>query len=64
MLQAFYSLMISLPEILKLIAAIQKAIEAEKKESEVQRKLKDDVKTIHEAISSNDPDKLRRLFAK
>lgn len=61
-MQAFLAILSSLPEILKLVSTIQKMIDEEKKENNVQRKLKDDVETIHEAFISNDPDKLRRLF--
>jgi hypothetical protein len=48
----------ALPEIIALLHAVQKGIE----EMESDRKVKDDIKTIHEAINANDPAKLNALF--
>lgn len=47
-----------LPELINLIRALELAA----KEAETKRKVKTDVKTIHEAFSSNDPAKLNALF--
>lgn len=47
-----------LPELITLI----RTLEAAAKEAETQRKVVDDVKTIHEAFSAKDPTKLNALF--
>ncbi len=49
----------SLPDLIKLIRALEKAAA----EAKTQRKVADDVKTIHEAFESKDPTKLNALFA-
>jgi hypothetical protein len=52
-------LMVSLPDILKLVQAIQKAAD----EAETERKVSTDLKVIHEAFETNDPSKLNALFS-
>lgn len=58
-MSALVTLLKALPEIIALIKALQKAADA----AEADRQVKADIKTIHEAFSANDPEKLRRLFA-
>lgn len=53
-----WQLLAALPEILKLLEAIQK----NQQEQEIERKVKDDVKVIHEAMLSKDSKKLNDLF--
>lgn len=48
----------ALPEILKLLQAMQKHID----EAEGDRKVKEDLKKIREAFSEKDPAKLNALF--
>lgn len=48
----------ALPEILRLLAAIQK----NQQEQEIERKVKDDIKVIHEAMLTRDSKKLNDLF--
>ena len=57
-LSAFYALIGALPEVLKLIQILQDAA----REEQVQRRLRDDIKTIHQAFSSGDASGLNRLF--
>jgi uncharacterized protein Yka (UPF0111/DUF47 family) len=57
-MSAFMTLLKALPEILQLIKALQKAAD----QAEADRKVKDDIKTIHQAFDANDPELLRRLF--
>lgn len=56
---AFWNLLVALPDIIKLLQEIDKAI----KDAATDRKVKDDVKTIHEAFAAKDPTKLNALFA-
>ena len=58
MIRALFILINSLPEVLGLIKALQEAAD----QAEKDRKVKDDIKTIHEAFTSNDPKKLQHLF--
>jgi hypothetical protein len=53
-----WALLKALPEIIALLRAIQNGIES----MEADRKVKDDVKTIHEALNANDPTMLNALF--
>lgn len=48
----------ALPALIELVKEIQKA----QKENEVQKKVSEDVKTIHEAFKTKDADKLNKLF--
>lgn len=57
-MSAFWVLINSLPDLLKLIQALQEAA----KKSETERQTKDDIKRIHEAFVSGDPSKLNDLF--
>lgn len=52
------SLILALPEILKLIKNIQDQIEAE----QVNKKVKDDLKKINEAFKEKDASKLNDIF--
>ncbi len=58
MIKAFYLLMTALPDILKLLQFIDTAM----KESETKGKVKDGVRTVHEALASGDNDKLNSVF--
>ena len=58
MIKALLILITSLPEILRLIELIANAM----KENEVQGKVKNGIKTIHEALASGDSDKLNSVF--
>lgn len=58
MINAIWQLVLALPQILKLIDEIDKR----NKELEIQRKVKDDVKVIHEAFVAKDAKKLNDLF--
>ncbi len=57
-LKTFFAVLTSLPDILKLVRAIQKAID----EAETERKVSTDLQKIHEAFTTNDPTKLNDLF--
>lgn len=48
----------ALPELIKLVDALQK----NQQENQIQRKVADDVKTIHEAFTTKDFAKLNTLF--
>lgn len=52
----------ALPEILRLISSIQKNTGNIKNEMQLNRRLKDEVKTINEAIATNNPRLLDELF--
>lgn len=57
-LKALSILISALPEIIKLIQALQlKADEAEK-----EQKIKEDLKKLHEAFNEKNPDKLNAIF--
>ena len=58
MLKAIYALIISLPEILRLI----KELEKRHKEESKNRKIKEDLKEIEQAFKERDADKLRDIF--
>jgi len=58
MFKGFWALLVSLPEILKLIENIQKA----NKERKIQKKVNDDIKKINEAFEQKDADKLNEIF--
>lgn len=57
-LSTLWALLTSLPEIIRLVRAIELAL----KEAEVDRKVKDDVKAIHEAFTTKDAKKLNDIF--
>lgn len=57
-MSTIWAFLTSLPEILKLILQLQKMIQ----EANTDRKVKDDVKSIHQAFASNDPSKLNSIF--
>lgn len=57
--RAIISLIVALPEILRLIDSISKRIE----QDEADRKLKDDLKKIDEAFRNGDAQALNDLFA-
>lgn len=52
------SLVIALPEILKLLAAIQKSID----EAQTQRKVKEDLQAIERAFREKDANALNHIF--
>jgi hypothetical protein len=54
----FWTFITAIPEIIKLLQVLQKAID----DAETERKVSDDVKTIHEALSSGDATKLNAVF--
>lgn len=58
-LQTLWNLVAVLPDLFKLLRVLQERINA----AELDRKVSDDVKTIHEAFNAKDPEKLRALFA-
>lgn len=53
-----WKLLTLLPEIIQLLRAIEKA----NQEAQTERKVKDDLKSIHEAFSANDSSKLDHIF--
>lgn len=55
----FWNLIKALPEIIQLLNALQKAVD----EAETDRKVKDDLKAIHEAFTTKDAAKLNALFS-
>jgi hypothetical protein len=55
----WWELVKALPEIIKLIQAIQAAIV----KAQADRKISGDIKTIHEAFTSGDASQLNALFA-
>lgn len=57
--RAIISLIVALPEILRLIDSISKRIE----QDEADRKLKDDLKKIDEAFRNGDAQALNDLFS-
>lgn len=59
MLKAIYSLIVSLPDILKLLKMLDDAM----KENEIKGKVKNAVKEINEALASGDTEKLNNVFA-
>lgn len=59
MLKALFSLIVSLPDLLKLLKTIDDAI----KENQTKGKVKDAVKEIHSALASGDAEKLNSVFA-
>lgn len=54
----FWELLKALPEIVRLLEALQK----QQQEVAVNRKVSEDIKTIHEAFNEKDPAKLNALF--
>lgn len=58
MIKAIYQLIIALPELFKLISAIQKHHE----QQEQKRKIKDDLQAIEKAFNEQDPEALNRVF--
>lgn len=59
MIQAFIALLTALPEIIKLLQTLQTKID----EAGVERKVKDDIATIHTAFANQDADALNKLFS-
>ena len=57
-MSSFWVMLLSLPDIYKLI----KTLEALAKEAETERKVKDDIKSIHEAFAAKDAQKLNDIF--
>ncbi len=57
-MKLIYNLILALPEIIELLKALQKRIDKADKD----RRVADDIKTIHEAFSEKDPAKLNSLF--
>lgn len=57
-LKTIYAFLAALPELLKLIQVLMDAA----KEAKIQTRVGQDVRTIHVALSSNNPDSLNRLF--
>ncbi len=57
-LKALYGLIAALPEILKLISSVQSSM----KENEIQGKVSDGVKQVHESLIANDAEHLNRIF--
>lgn len=55
-----WSLLAALPEVLKILEILRVRIG----EAEVKRKMKTELKTIHEAFLEKDPSKLNDLFSK
>ncbi|MBA3756306.1 MAG: hypothetical protein H0X02_08815 [Nitrosomonas sp.] len=58
MLKAFYALMLSMPEILKLIKTLQE----NQKKYEHDRKVKQDIETINKAFKEQDAKALNSIF--
>jgi hypothetical protein len=52
------NLMQALPDLIKLLQVLQNRID----EAEVERRVQDDVKSIHQAFADKDPAKLNALF--
>lgn len=49
----------ALPEIIQLLKFLQAKIE----QAETDRKVRDDIKSIHQAFAAGDPEKLKHLFS-
>lgn len=60
MIKIFWLLLTALPDIIKLIQVLQKANE----EAETDRKVQDDVKSIHQAFANKDPALLNDIFGR
>lgn len=58
MFQAIINFLNALPDLIKLFQTLQKRID----EEGIERKVAQDVKTIHEAFDAKDPAKLNALF--
>lgn len=58
-MKTLLAFILALPELLKLFQLLQKRID----EAQVERKVADDVKQIHEAFSTMDAAKLNSLFS-
>jgi hypothetical protein len=58
-MSAFLTLITCLPELLKLIKSLQTAAD----QAEEDRKVKEDLKKIHEAFNEKDASKLNDLFS-
>lgn len=57
-IKAILDLLVNFPELLELVQTIRKGIA----DAETERKVTDDIKTIKEAFSDQDADKLNKLF--
>ncbi len=57
-LATLWLLLRSLPDLIKLLNAIQKGID----EAKLDKKVTDDLKTLHEAFSAKDASKINDLF--
>ena len=58
MIKIIHSLIVALPELIKLVKNIEKQIEAKKTDE----KVKDDLKKINEAFEKKDAEALNKLF--
>lgn len=58
-LKLIYLFLTSLPDLIKLLQAVEKGI----KQGEVDRKVKDDLKVLHQAFAEKDGAKLTALFS-
>lgn len=56
--RALWELLRSLPLIIEILKSIQKAID----EAQLERKVSDDLKVVHNAFSERDASKLNALF--
>ena len=59
MVKAIFALIAALPEVLKLIKHIQE----EHKKSQLEKKVKDDLKAINRAFETQDANLLNRVFS-
>ena len=57
-MSTWFKLIALLPEIIKLLQALEKRIE----EVETERKVKEDLRSLKEAIDAKDHDKIKHIF--
>lgn len=57
-MKLIFNLIVALPEIIKLLQTLQKAID----EAKTNKKVEDDLKAIQEAFDARDPEKLAAIF--
>lgn len=57
-MNAWWQLLLALPELIRLIGELERNI----KKQESDRKIKNDIKTIHDAFKEQDPEKLNNLL--
>lgn len=55
----FFTFLLALPDLWKLVQIVQRAIKDAKTEQDVS----DGIKTIHEAFNEKNPEKLNKLFS-